>query len=315
MKIFLDIILFIVTLAALMKSVDVFIKSSGKIAHHFRLSGYTINFFLVAVATSMPEMLVAFSSGMRQESVLSFGVAMGSNIALLTLIISLPIMFNSKIPTRSVLLSKDAYYMLLFSLLPMAMGADGALSRLDGIILLIAYVIYMATMVKPAKGLEKILDEIGPFDIKKQILLFVVSLIVLLSSSQILVRSAVELSIHTNLPLGFIGLSMTALGTSLPEIVYTIASARKGKNDEILGDVLGSVVANSTLVLGIAAITFPIDISTSKIGMSTFFFYVLVLLVFLRFARTKESLSKAEAAILLMLYVMFIATEYYIQGH
>lgn len=314
MKILLDLGTFFVTFVALIKAVDLFIKSTTKIAHHFKISGYTISFFLVAVATSLPEMLVAVNSGFSQNSILSFGTAMGSNIALLTLVVAIPILAGSKIPTRNVLASKDVYFMAFFSILPIALGIDGALNRFDGLLLLISYAVYTIYVLKPAKGLESFMDDLGNIHIRKQILLFVLSLLILLASSQILVQSAIDLSIQTKLGLGFIGLSLTAVGTSLPEIAYTIGNAKKGRTEEILGDILGSVAANSTLVLGIAAVTFPIQIRNSTIGMSTFYFYILIMLVFLRFARTKQNLDKLEALILLIFYVLFIISEIYVQS-
>jgi len=113
--------------------------------------------------------------------------------------------------------------------------------------------------------------------------------------------------------LSFVGLTIIALGTSLPEIAFVISSEAKDNQREILGDIVGSVVANSTLVLGITSIIYPIRLAYSSIGSSTILFLTISLLLFLKFTISKQRLEKYEALVLLSVYILFILTEYFLQ--
>jgi len=142
--------------------------------------------------------------------------------------------------------------------------------------------------------------------------LFAFSLALLLIASEGIVRSAIDLSQNLNVSLGFIGLTITALGTSLPEIAFVLGIINtNGNEEEITGDVIGSVVANSTLVLGTAAAIYPIQLGNSHFGFSTILIVISTLLLFLAFSKSDEKIDKKEAIALLCAYFLFIGLEYY----
>lgn len=297
----------------LVKSVELFISSVTKIAHKFQISGYTISFFLVAIATSLPETVVGITSAIDKSPILSYGVVIGSNIALLTLVVSIPVLFGVKISTRSILRTKDVYYALVFAVLPVTLLIDGVLTRTDGLILLSAYIIYAAVVLRRSHGLESVMEKIEHVNMWKQGILFLFSLGLLLASSEGIVQSALKLSAELGIGLSLVGLSITAIGTSLPEIAFVFGALRGHHHQEILGDVIGSIVANSTLVLGIAAAIFPIDLAHAQgNNVSPILFLVAALLLFIRFARSKEDLNKIEALLLLIFYIGFLAFEFLI---
>jgi len=295
------------------KSVNMFISSSSRLAQHLGISKYTISFLLVAVATSLPEAVVGITSAIKKTPILAFGDSMGSNITLLTIIIAIPVLLGTKMVTRRMLHSKDIYYATFFSFLPLIMATDNVISQIEGIILLISYAVYSAAVLRQSTGLERLLGSFEKTNIWRELAVFIISLSVLLGASQGIVYAALGISRMLGLALGFVGLTMTSLGTSLPEIAFVTSAIKKGTQDEILGDVVGSVVANSTLVLGIAATIYPINLGDTHFSISTTFFLVISILLFLKFTKSKESLDRTEGAILLCLYFLFIATEYYIQ--
>lgn len=304
----------VVAAIIMIKAVDIFIDSSTKISRRLGISGYTISFLVVAVATSLPETLVGATSALATNPILAYGDAMGSNIALLTLVIAIPVLAGTSISTRTILNSKDVYYTAFFSMLPVLLIVDGKLTRIDGLILLSLYIAYFFMVLRRSQGLEKFLEQFEDTNMAKEILFFIFSLILFLAASQGIYRAARSLSIELGWGLGFVGLSITALGTSLPEITYVIASIKQNKQDEILGDVIGSVVANSTVVLGTAAAIYPIDVKNSHIGITPIVFSMFALLVFLRFVRTKEKLDKIEGLLLLLIYIVSMAVEYKLQS-
>lgn len=308
-----NVVLILVGAVFLVKAVDIFIISSTKIAQHFNISGYTISFLLVAIATSLPETVVAINSGFAKQPLLSYGNAMGSNITLVTLVIALPIILGKDMVTRSVLLSRDAYYSTFFAFLPAFLSFDGNLSRIDGLILLIAYITYLSSVIKKSRGIERLVQRFEKINIWKTFVLFVISLIGLLASSRGIVLGAINISQEMGWALSFVGLTITSLGTSLPEIAFVISSETKNNQREILGDIIGSVVANSTLVLGITAVIYPIQLHHSSFSSSTILFLTIALLVFLKFSISKQKLEKYEAFILLGIYMLFLLTEYFLQ--
>ncbi|MBD3365793.1 hypothetical protein GF360_00415 [candidate division WWE3 bacterium] len=305
--------LILISAIVLVKAVDIFINSSTKIAQHFGISGYTISFLLVAIATSLPETVVAITSGLSKKTLLAYGDAMGSNITLITLIIALPILLGTGMATRSVLHSKDAYYATFFAFLPALLSFDGNLRRVDGLILVTAYVYYLRSVMRRSKGFEKFVQRFDHINIWKAWVMFGLSLAFLLGSSRGIVFAAINISQTLGWALSFVGLTVTSLGTSLPEIAFVISSKAKSNHREILGDVVGSVVANSTLVLGTASLIYPIELEYSSFGSSTIFFLTIALLLFLKFTRSKERLDRYEAFLLLGVYVLFLVTQYLLQ--
>jgi cation:H+ antiporter len=299
----------------LIQAVKLFIDSSSKLARHFGISAYTISFLIIAVATSLPEVVVGITSALDKNPILSFGNAIGSNVALLTLVIAFPVLFATEkgISTRTILHSKDAYYSTFFALLPIALIVDGELTQIDGIILLSAYIFYFIMVWRRSSPIEHLLEHFEGVNVWREAFFFFLSLLLLLVASEMIVKAALSLSVQLNWGLTFIGLTITAIGTSLPEIAFTMGAAKRRFQQEVLGDIVGSIVANSTLVLGITSVIHPIKITNGEIGFSSLLLFVAILLIFLRFTRTREKIDKFEALVLLSLYFVFVIAEYYLQ--
>ncbi len=297
----------------LIKAVDYFVKSVTKLSHALKISSYTVSFLLVAIATSLPEAFVGITAALEQESVLSYGNVLGSNIALLTLIVALPSLLNSKLKTESIFKSKDIYYTILFVLVSLVLSFDGTLGKRDGMLLLVGYAVYTIAFIRRSSRIEQLLESFERRNVAKQLLIFFVSLLVILIASEGIVRGAINLSTLLKLEIGFIGLTITAIGTSLPEIAFAIASVRNHHEKDVMGDVVGSVVANTTLVLGITAVIFPINTSDPDLSVSSNIFLLIALLLFYIFTRSKGNLDKKESVALLALYFIFVLFEYYTQ--
>lgn len=311
----LNLLVMFLSALVLIKSVDWFMDSTSKLAHHFKISTYTISFFLIAIATSLPETIVGITSALNKNSLLSFGNIVGANIALLTLVISIPVLINSSISTRAILRSKDMYVAFILALLPHALILDGVLSRTDGLILLVMYTFYAYFTFRESKGLELIIEKLEHINIWKQVSIFILSLLLLLLASDIIVKQALSLSSQLGLSITFIGLTLTAMGTTLPETVFAIGAVKGRYQQQVLGNILGSVVANSTMVLGIASILYPINISPITNGkLSAIIFFVITLIFFIAFAKSKENITRLEAFILLSIYFIFLFIEYQFSG-
>ncbi|MCA9307974.1 MAG: sodium:calcium antiporter [Patescibacteria group bacterium] len=292
-----------------------FIKSSKKIAHHFGLSGYTISFFLIAVGTSLPDLIVSIESGIKQTPLLAYGNVVGSNIALLTLVTALPVLLVGKVSTRAVTRSKDINILVLFTLLPLALMIDGVIGRFDSIVLVVAYVTYFFYVLKEQTELEKVLDFFTDVDLFKETVIFITALITLIYASDGIVTASLELATTLNIHVAILGVTITAIGTTLPELSYAIAAIRNGKPADVLGDVVGSVVANSTLILAGTAIITPIKVSLlDDNGLISNLVLVITLFLFVRFANSKENINTLEASVLMTVYVLFNIGAYLLIG-
>lgn len=295
------------------KAIRIFINSSTKLAHILGISEYTISFLLIATATSLPELVVSITSGLEKNSILSYGNAIGSNLALLTVISVIPVFLNSGLSTKDVVRSKDLYVGAFFLVLSLALSVDGIVTRFDGGILLTAFFIYSRSVVKRATVFENIKErlKIEHINVWKEGVYFFGSLFLLLAASEGIVQSAFRLSSLMGLNLGYIGLTLTALGTSLPEIAFAIGIVKgHGNEDEVVGDVIGSVVANSSLVLGTAALIWPINLNHSTLGLPTMGILIATLMMYILFARSDERINRLEASMLLGVYFLFLAIEF-----
>ena len=137
----LSIAIIIISSVILVKSVAHFIDASSRIAFFYNLSGYTISFLLIAVTTSLPELTVGISSALDGNPALSYGNAIGSNIALLTLIIGIPSMLGISLKTKNIIKSQDIYYTAFFIIFVFVLSADRDLSKVDGYMLLLGYLV------------------------------------------------------------------------------------------------------------------------------------------------------------------------------
>ncbi len=275
------------------QSVKLFINSSTKLAHLLNVSEYTISFLVISLATSLPELVVAITSGIEKNTILSYGDALGSNLALMTLILAIPVLVGHSISTKDIIRSKDIYYSAFFLTLGLAMAIDGEITRIDGGVLLVGYIVYTRSVLRRGTVFEALVEKfkLERTNVWREGVLFVLSLIILTAASEGVVRSAINISEGLNINLGFIGLTVIALGTSLPEIAFALGILNShGNEEEIMGDVVGSVVANSTLVMGTAALIYPINLGEAHFGFPTILIILSTLLLFLAFSRSDEIL-------------------------
>lgn len=305
----LSILIILISCLTLVKGVAYFIESVNHIAHKYNISTYTISFFLVALGTSLPELVVALNSSTSGKVALSFGDVMGSNIALLTIVIALPVFLTHRLSTKSLLHSKDLYFGTFLGFLPLVLLSNGNLSRIDGLILLSSYVFYLLVVFRKAQGIEVIRDSFDHTSTTRSALKFLASLFLMLASSELIVQAALNLSSALLVDLAFVGFTLTAIGTSLPEIAFSIGAINKKMHHQIMGDVVGSVIANSTLVLGTAVVISPIHVFSIAYWYVPVSFTALSLLVFSKFALSKHSISNQEAIALFLLYFGFLITE------
>ncbi len=132
----------------------------------------------------------------------------------------------------------------------------------------------------------------------------------LIFSADIIVRMAIKIAFSLQIPLFWVGLFLVAVGTSLPELSFELAAVRKRQTDMVMGDLLGSVVANSTLILGVVCLIVPIKVASLYIYLTATMFFLAIFAFFYVFVRTKRRLERWEAGVLVFLYFVFILAEF-----
>ncbi|MEX2607621.1 MAG: calcium/sodium antiporter [Kiritimatiellia bacterium] len=249
---------------ALIRSSDHFVQGASGIATWYKLSPLVIGIVIVGFGTSAPEMVVSASSALKGNPALALGNAYGSNIANIGLILGITALIIP-IQVHSSLLRKELPLLTLVTLVSFAILYNLQLSRLDGVILLIVFALVMTLTIwmslkNPNDEMLKTLSEelpVGAVSLKKALLQLVAGLVLLILSSKAVVWGAVELATLAGISELVIGLTVVAVGTSLPELASTLAAVRKGEHDMAIGNVVGSNLFNTLAVVGIASCISP----------------------------------------------------------
>ena len=321
----INLALFILACIVLVQSNSFLVKSLAKISYFLKLNEFTIGFIIMSLATSLPELFVGIMSALSGTPAFAVGNVIGSNILDLTLVIGIAALLAKNIKIESKIIRKDMIYMLLIALLPIILLMDHhfwwkfglfpnmiqGLSRMDGIILLGAFVYYIYTLVQQEARFSRIVDKTSRKEAIKFMLLFLVSITLLLISAHFVVDYAKLLSIDLAISPLLMGLFIISFGTSLPELIFETKAVLSQHQSMAIGDLVGSVITNSALVLGVTALIAPIAVN-SVIYLTSTLFMLFAAFIFFTFAESGEKITWTEGIALLFLYVLFIIIETYI---
>lgn len=310
MNLIINLTLLLVASIILVKSAATLVHALAAIGGYLKLSEFTVAFILMAIVTSLPEVMVGISAALTNQPTLALGNVLGSNLADLTIIIAVPVLMAGSLQVRSILARRDAIHMAILALVPLMMLLDGALNRVEAVVLLVFYGLYLFRLLQQHSKFAGFTNHTTREVALKQGLYFIVGTAFLLASAQLLVHSAQQIAIAVQIPVSLVGIILVAIGTSLPELVFGLKAVKLKHEGEILGNVLGSVVANSTLVLAITALINPIVVEDFSVIMTTAIFLVIVLGLFLAGVHTDKKLSIREALVLLLIYLLFIISEF-----
>jgi cation:H+ antiporter len=299
-------IIFIISALLLAKSGTMTVKSLIKIAERLRWKKFIVASLIMGFVSSAPEFFIGITSAISNKPQLAFGDIIGSNMLLLTLVIGISVLWGGKIPLKGVFLKKSYFYIAFYALLPLILMADGAINRIDGIILIISLVFYLKELREIHNRHKK---ELGEEKVEKgflkQLGLFILAMVVMILSAQGVVFSASRLALELNLSLVMIGLLVVAVGTSLPEIAFGLKSSIMDQKEMLLGNIFGSIVINSALVLGITALIRPFKIFHSSFYISSLIFTIIAVVLFIIFSRSHEAITRKEGKVLVGLYIMY----------
>ena len=248
-------------LVTLVWSADRFLSGAASAAGHLGVSKMLIGLTVVSLGTSAPEILVALTAAIEGNPLLAVGNAIGSNIANIGLVLGITAMI-APLPFSSGVLRKELPWLLSATLLALWLLFDLQLTRLDGVILLTAMGLIMYRLVKTQQAttegvsvsIEEELDELQALNRRKAVFWLVAGLILLLASAEMLVWAATRIAEWLGVSEMVIGLTVVAVGTSLPELAATVGAAIKGHSDIAIGNVVGSNILNILVVLAVPAL-------------------------------------------------------------
>ncbi len=289
----------------------VLVKSLVKLAAFLRLTEFFAAFILMAICTSLPELFVGISSALAGAPAFALGNVIGSNIIDLTLVAGIAVLLARGIKIEADVIRQEVYGMVILAALPMVLMFIGReLSRFDALILIGAFCIYFYKMITSGRARlhGKFENRVNPWLGLGSFLVFIAAGAGLYFASSWVVKYGGEIAVELALPPIVVGLFLVALGTSLPELTFSIRAALTKHSQLAIGDLVGAVVVNSTLVLAVTAMIHPI-VNSFFIFLSSAMFMIAITVLFATYVVSGRKLSWREGVSLIIFYVLFAIIE------
>ncbi len=314
-------IIFVFSMIALIKGADWFLESAEKVGFAIGLSPFIVGITIVSLGTSFPELFTGIMAVVRGTPEIVVANAIGSNIANILLVVGLSALIAGRLTVSKSLIDLDlpllavGTTLLLVSIYPFfsANYSDALINRAEAIILIVGYLVYILYTAFhqsfPFTNKLKIANEVIENPKKRKLkatdfLFFILGIIFLMVGSNYLIESVVKLSNLHQIAVGVISIIAVAIGTTLPELFVSVKAARKGNSELALGNIFGSNIFNSLMVIGIPGIIgdLPLDKETFSVGIP---FLVLATLLFV-ISGISRRIHAYEGAFYLLIYILFI---------
>lgn len=308
----------LVGFVCLVKGADFFVDGSSSVAKTFKIPSVIIGLTIVAMGTSLPETAVSVTAALKGENAIAVSNVVGSNIFNLMVVVGAcalikPVGVNRALMNRDFPFSLAATVMMLVFMLDTVFfrAEKNMLSRVNGITFLVVFITYMAILITQTLAARKNAkdsdddEEYKLMPIWKSVIFIVIGVVGIKVGGDLVVNSASGIAALFGLSPTLIGLTIVALGTSLPELVTSVVAARKGENDLALGNVVGSNIFNILFVLGISASITPIETSMLSV-------YDLVILIIFNIyiyimTKTRSELGRKTGLSMLIMYTLYTA--------
>jgi len=312
----LSVIMIVVWITALYFSGKIIVDGLQKMAVLLNLQKFIVSFIMMAAVATLPNFFVGITSAFDGIPQLSFGEIAGGNVVDLTIALALAVLFSKNgISVKEKTPRVTAIFAGAAGILPFILTLDGTLTRADGLILIGSFIAYMVWIFSKKERFEKTYKatedtrKIRKRDVFKELAKIGLAMGLLLIAANGVVQEASAISIALGVVVGAVGILIVGLGNTLPETYMAIASVCRGQEDLVLGDLLGSVITPSLLVLGVVALISPFTIGDPSTFFITRIFLAIAVFLAVFFIWTGKKISKKEAVILFIIYIAFIAAE------
>lgn len=286
----------------LVRGADFFVDGAASIAAKFKIPQLIIGLTVVAMGTSAPEAAVSISAAFKGSADITIGNILGSNILNVLIILGLSALL-CPLPVSKSVIFVNLPIMIASSVLLLILGYDGKISHLDAIIIFACFLGFLTYIIISAIRSNQSGEAIKEMTMARSVVLTVIGLVFIILGSRFTVNSASYIAEKIGLSERFIGLTVVALGTSLPELFTSVTAARKGNADIAIGNIVGSNILNILFIVGISGLIIPVPYakefffdSVVTIGIS-----ILLLLLTLR----KRELERWSGALMLILYAAY----------
>ena len=305
----LEIFLLLVGLLVLVKSSDVVIDRSVELSQLTGISNLTIGFIFLAVATSLPEFAVTVMSGLKGEGILGVATLFGANIADLAFVFGIMTFFGT-----FMIVGKDfqriVHAVLITSVIAVLALALGTIGFTFGIVALFIFYLFSSSIVKEGFPIgRKEEPKLITLQVVNCILIIIAGITIIIVSAKIVTDAAIAVANFFNVYESLIGATILPIGTTLPEAAVCIAAIKKMNIELAIGNIIGSLVANLALILGVGALISVIVFD--PIVKTSIVFLLLTNIVFLALAR-REKFGLTQGAILLTIYFIYLATVFFL---
>ncbi len=304
--IIIQVVLLLVGFVFLIKGSDFFVDGASSIASLLKIPTIIVGLTIVALGTSAPEAAVSITSSIAGSNAMAVSNVIGSNLFNMLMVIGIAALISNLTMEKSVL-EKDLPFLVGITVLWaifIIIGWD--ITNIEGIILLIimiAYIIFLVVDTKKSGGASEV--EKPKFTLPKSIILILIGLAGIVLGGDLVVDSASAIAIALGMSETLVGLTIVAIGTSLPELVTSITAIKKGENQLVIGNVIGSNIFNILFVLGASSAISAIPLDSSMLIDVLFMLFVTILCFI--FGKTQEKYDKKEGVILVLLFIGYMA--------
>ena len=307
----LQIVLIVIGFLLLIKGADILVEGSSQIAKKLHISEIIIGLTIVSIGTSMPELFVSTTSALEGYSDISVGNIIGSNICNLLLILGLSAIIRPVTFKRQTKLVENPLSIIFSIIFLIICNVNRDISRKDGVILITLFVLFLIYTIYMGVRSQKnsvIVQLEGNKHISyiKNINLILLGILTLKIGGDIVVENAKLIAIALNVSEKVIGLTIVAIGTSLPELFTSITAAIKGDSDIAIGNIVGSNIFNMLMIIGIASIIKPITYNVTYNFQMIVLFIGMTLMMCFPFLKPKGKLSRWKGFVFFILYLIYL---------
>ncbi len=304
----------------LLWSVNWLVGSISQIARYLGWKEFVVTFFVMAIVASFPNLFVGIIAALDGIPELSFGDIVGNSVVDFTLVAAIAVFVGKELKGEGKLIQKSLLFTIFIAILPLLLILDKELGRGDALVLLVTFVLYSIWLFSNREEYTSVFNHTNSPGQRAQpiarfrrfvqnIFKTLAALMLLAGAAQGVVYAIQFFVSEFHVPIATVGILVLGLGSSLPEIYFTIAAAKKRNSGVILGDLMGSVIVMATLVLGIVAFIHPITIENFSPFALARFFLIGSAFFFLVFLRTEHKITRREGVFLLFVYITFVIGE------
>lgn len=282
---------------------EAFVRGSVSLSNTLRIPTAVIGVTVAAFATSSPELSVAVNAAIAGNPQIALGDGLGSNVVNISLVLGIALCFGS-IPARRAEVRRDWVIAMLAPILTGLFALDGEISRLDGIILLALFCLWLIWVVVETRNGRSHIAAMQDTDyILKSVLFCIIGIGLLIGAGLSIVHGAKEIGVMFNIPAFIVGATLVALGTSMPELATTIIARMRGHNDLGLGTILGSNIFNVFVIIAIAAVIHPISVNPASLWLVLGICFITTLLTW---PTANNLIPRKRGYLFVLIYVLYV---------